>query len=164
MHPMVKRQLLSFILPFTATIVVPTILLWIYPPGFVGFEVVRFVLGMLCIAFGFMLLVTSIGLFLVVGRGTLAPWDPPQELVIQGVYQYTRNPMLSGVNSILLGQAILLGSLALLVWAIFFVVLNTAYFILSEEPALQERFGASYSVYKQHVPRWIPRLTPWNPP
>lgn len=164
MQTMLKRQLYSFLLPFTATLVVPAVLLWIFPPDPVGFAVLRFILGMLLIATGFVLLVTSIGLFLVVGQGTLAPWDPPQTLVIKGVYQHTRNPMLSGVNSILLGQSILLGSLALLAWTVFFFVLNTAYFILSEEPALQKRFGASYLIYKKHVPRWFPRLTPWQPP
>lgn len=39
-----------------------------------------------------------------------------------------------------------------------FVILNTIYFALSEEPELEQRFGDAYRDYKREVPRWIPRL------
>jgi protein-S-isoprenylcysteine O-methyltransferase Ste14 len=34
--------------------------------------------------------------------------------------------------------------------------------IFYEEPALEKCFGATYKEYCQHVPRWMPRLTPWR--
>jgi len=66
------------------------------------------------IALGLLLLIRTTSLFVPVGQGTLAPWDPTQRLVVQGVYRYVRNPMISGVLFILLGEAALVGSLSLL--------------------------------------------------
>jgi len=97
------------------------------------------------------------------GDGTLAPWDPPRKLVVKGIYRNVRNPMISGVLSILAGEAIFFGSMAIFEWFVFFVVLNAIYIPLSEEPMLAARFGEDYLSYKSHVPRWIPRLTPWQP-
>ena len=102
-------------------------------------------------------------MFSTVGEGTLAPWDPPRKLVVTGVYRYVRNPMISGVMSIVLGEGILLGSMPILELCAFFAALNGVYIPLSEEPGLAARFGQSYLLYKRHVPRWIPRFTPWEP-
>ena len=44
-----------------------------------------------------------------------------------------------------------------------FFGLNVTYIPLVEERALEERFGESYREYKKNVPRWIPRLRPWQP-
>ena len=49
-------------------------------------------------------------------------------------------------------------------WAILYAVANMFYMPLSEEPDLEQRLGQAYRLYKQHVPRWIPRLTPWELP
>lgn len=97
------------------------------------------------------------------GEGTLAPWDPPRKLVVRGSYGYVRNPMFSGVLSILAGEAIFFGSLPVLKWCGFFAVLNAIYIPLVEEPMLVGRFGHDYLFYKKLVRRWIPRLTPWDP-
>ena len=96
------------------------------------------------------------------GDGTLAPWDPPRKLVVRGMYRYVRNPMISGVLGLLLGEAIFFGSMPILEWFVFFAVLNAVYMPLREEPGLVARFGDDYLEYKRHVPRWIPRLTPWQ--
>jgi protein-S-isoprenylcysteine O-methyltransferase Ste14 len=93
-----------------------------------------------------------------------APWDPTQKLVVHGVYRHVRNPMITGVCSLLLGEAILFGSLPLLAWFLAVVVANLIYMPLFEEPGLDRRFGDDYRLYKHHVPRWIPRLTPWQGP
>lgn len=108
-------------------------------------------------------LVTTIKQFAHIGAGTLAPWDSTQKLVVQGVYCYVRNPMISGVVFILIGETVLFGSLLLLGWCLLFVIANAVYIPLCEERGLTERFGEAYRVYKQHVPRWIPRVTPWKP-
>ncbi len=47
-------------------------------------------------------------------------------------------------------------------WVALFFLANAIYFTLSEEPALEERFGDDYRRYKAHVPRWVPRLHPWE--
>jgi protein-S-isoprenylcysteine O-methyltransferase Ste14 len=58
---------------------------------------------------------------------------------------------------------LLFASYGIALLAIFFFVLNTVYFIFSEEPGLERRFGSEYNEYKKNVPRWIPRLKPWRP-
>jgi protein-S-isoprenylcysteine O-methyltransferase Ste14 len=118
--------------------------------------------GLLFIGLGLVLMVKTIALFATIGQGTLAPWDPTQRLVVRGVYRHVRNPMISGVFCILLGEALLAGSLPLLDWFFFFLLVNLIYIQLLEEPGLARRFGEDYLRYKANVPRWIPRLRPWE--
>jgi protein-S-isoprenylcysteine O-methyltransferase Ste14 len=125
----------------------------------VGFSV----LGGALICLGLLLLVATIRLFVTVGKGTLAPWNPPRRLVIRGIYRHVRNPMIAGVFIILLGEAVLAASLPLLGWFAVFVIVNAVYISLFEEPGLVRRFGDNYLAYQQNVPRWIPRLRPWEP-
>lgn len=115
------------------------------------------------IAAGFILLVTTIRQFARRGKGTLAPWDPPRKLVIEGPYRYSRNPMISGVSIILLGQVIIFGSIPLLIWFLYFTITNNIYIVKREEPLLEEKFGDEYLDYKSNVPRIIPRSKPWIP-
>src|SRR5215470_14577043 len=89
---------------------------------------------------------------------------PTQKLVVRGVYRFVRNPMISGVLSILLGEAALFASPALLWWFVVAAAVNIVYIPLSEERGLERRFGDDYLAYKRNVPRWIPRLKPWIPP
>lgn len=111
---------------------------------------------------GLLLSGRCVWLFARVGRGTLAPWDPTQRLVVEGPYRYVRNPMISGVVAMLLGEALGAGSLFLLAWALGFWCVNHVYFLVSEEPGLLRRFGADYERYRAHVPRWLPRCSAWR--
>jgi protein-S-isoprenylcysteine O-methyltransferase Ste14 len=118
------------------------------------------VTGLILFAIGLGVFSWCVSLFGRVGRGTLAPWDPTRNLVVAGPYRYVRNPMISGVVAMLLGEALLGESLAVGLWACVFIFVNHLYFVWSEEPGLEKRFGASYRAYKAAVPRWIPRLRP----
>ena len=62
-----------------------------------------------------------------------------------------------------LGEAILFGSVPLLVWFMIFFALNALAMPLIEEACLQSRFGSDYVTYKRNVPQWIPHLNPWRP-
>ena len=115
-------------------------------------------LGALLILAGIALAGWCIVLFARVGKGTLAPWDPTSRLVAVGPYRYTRNPMITGVATTLAGQALMVGSRLIALWFLIFVAINHTYFLLSEEPGLEDRFGEDYRAYKRQVPRWIPRL------
>lgn len=144
--------------PGVVTLLVPALIVWrtgahIEPLGLIG---------LLPIALGLVVVVSTIRLFATVGRGTLAPWDPTTRLVVRGPYRYVRNPMISGVLFILLGEAALFSSLALLVWFGLVLAVNAAYMPLVEEPGLQRRFGEDYERYRAHVPRWFPRVRPWR--
>ncbi len=111
---------------------------------------------------GFALFAWCVVLLARVGRGTLAPWDPTRRLVAAGPYRHGRNPMITGVALMLAGEALLWRSGVLAIWLCAFFVINHTYFLLSEEPGMEKRFGDDYRAYRQNVPRWIPRLRPWT--
>lgn len=167
--PSIFEQLKSIIaLPFMVTIMIPIALnyglsSWLINP-FQKFSLfLSLGIGILFLGLGLPLFIQSIILFIRIGRGTLAPWNPTKKLVVKRLYRYTRNPMILGVACILLAEAFLFRSGLIFAWAILFVSINHFYFILSEEPGLHKRFGDEYIEYKQNVPRWIPRLKGWRP-
>ena len=120
--------------------------------------------GALLTAAGAALWYVTVRLFAGEGEGTLAPWDPTRKLVVRGPYRYVRNPMITGVLLVLLGEAALLGSVGILAWAAVFFTVNAIWFPLVEEPGLVRRFGGDYDEYGRNVPRWLPRRRPWLPP
>jgi protein-S-isoprenylcysteine O-methyltransferase Ste14 len=152
------------LLPGNALGVVPAALLW-WTRGqwcVAGPTSPRFWGALACFAAGLSLMVSTIRLFDRVGRGTLAPWEPTQRLVVAGPYRRVRNPMISGVLLNLAGEALLFGSASIAAWLACFFAVNHVYFLLSEEPGLERRFGDEYRRYRRAVPRWIPRLRPWD--
>lgn len=142
------------------TLVVPTLIL--RATGFAPLSLPRAVAALAFAGIGLSLMVRTIRLFATVGQGTLAPWDPTARLVVRDVYRHVRNPMISGVLFILLGEATFFDSRPLLVWFGIFFLANATYIPLVEEPGLMKRFGADYERYRANVPRWLPRLTPWD--
>jgi protein-S-isoprenylcysteine O-methyltransferase Ste14 len=157
------------LLPFMVVVVIPTIIL--HFTGLGGMAVQRpapwnvlLLIGAgVLLSIGLLLFATTVALFARIGRGTLAPWNPPQHLVIVGPYRHIRNPMISGGLFILLAEALFFGAPPLWGLLAVFFVLNLIYIPLVEEPGLEKRFGEEYIRYKQHVPRWIPRLTAYSP-
>jgi protein-S-isoprenylcysteine O-methyltransferase Ste14 len=162
--PSWHAHLRSFVLPLTVTVLVPW---WLLARDGAAaaphVSPVPRVAGVVLAAGGLAMLAWTVSLFARLGRGTLAPWDPTRQLVVAGPYAYVRNPMITGVLCILLGEALVLGDSRLWSWAALFFVINAVYFVLVEEPGLRRRFGAAYDAYRREVPRWIPRATPWRP-
>jgi protein-S-isoprenylcysteine O-methyltransferase Ste14 len=114
--------------------------------------------GVMCIALGVVLLAACIFEFARSGRGTLSPADPPRDLVVRGLYRHVRNPMYLSVTMVLLGEALVVHSVALTIyWAVWFAGANI-FVLCYEEPVLRRRFGSSYDEYTQQVGRWIPRF------
>ena len=151
-------------LPATATVAVPAILIWSsgevdagwgLPAALAALAVAA---GAALVAAGLLLFVRTVTLFARVGRGTLAPWDPPERLVVEGPYRHVRHPMITGVACVLAGEAAALGSPPLVVWAAAFVAANALWLPLVEEPRLVRRFGADYEAFMERVPRWFPRV------
>ena len=106
-------------------------------------------------AAGLFLLLTCIVGFAKEGEGTLAPYDPPQALVIRGPYRYTRNPMYAGVLAILGGLALARWSGPLAIYAAGVAAAFVTFVRVYEEPRLERQFGDSYRRYKSRVPRWL---------
>ena len=95
--------------------------------------------------------------FALRGRGTPAPYDPPRDLVVSGLYRYVRNPMYVGVVASVVGQAAVYRSPSVLWYAAILAVSFHARILVYEEPKLRELFGRSFADYCARVPRWIPR-------
>ncbi len=120
------------------------------------------VAGVLLLVLGLLLFLSSFRRFTAEGEGTLAPWDPPQRLVVSGPYRYVRHPMISGVVFIVFGEALVLQSEPQLTWALSFFAINLVYIPFLEEPLLERRFGPEYVTYRRHVPLMFPRVHPWD--
>lgn len=96
--------------------------------------------------------------FVVRGRGTPLPLDPPEELVVSGLYRYLRNPMYAAALLVQAGTVVWYGSLAQAVYWLFLFTGFTLFIRSYEEPHLRKTFGAAYEAYCRAVPRWLPRL------
>jgi protein-S-isoprenylcysteine O-methyltransferase Ste14 len=162
---LIIRALFSLILPVTAAIIIPFFLISNYNNHLLAFNSIltgiMLIMGILLIFFGLLFLIYTNKSFLKIGKGTLAPWDSPKELVVDGAYRYVRNPMISGILMILLGETLIFALIELLLWFAVFFVVNHVYLIYGEEPGLIKRFGDNYREYMKNVPRWIPSLKPW---
>lgn len=162
------RYFLSIVgLPVTIAVLIPIWLARRYavtvtPPTDLGDAVLQG-LGALLLMVGVALFVSSLYQIATRPQGTLAPWDPPRRLVVRGPYRFVRNPMISGVIFVLFGEAFGLQSLPLAAWATAFLLFSLVYTSLLEESQLEARFGNEYRRYLQNVPRFLPRLRPWNP-
>jgi protein-S-isoprenylcysteine O-methyltransferase Ste14 len=98
------------------------------------------------------------------GRGTPAPFAPPETLVLVGFYRYVRNPMYVGFFVGWSGLWMVFGranraALAVASIAVAAVALFVRFY---EEPILRKTFGERYQEYCRNVPRWIPRVHAWN--
>ncbi len=80
-------------------------------------------------------------------------------------YRYVRNPMYVGFLAGWIGLWIVFGTVsrAALEVAAIAILAVMAFVFLYEEPALRRSFGGDYETYCRNVPRWLPRLRPWNP-
>ena len=92
--------------------------------------------------------------FLLAHTG-LVPFSKATTLVTTGLYRLTRNPMYLGMVLILLGAALVFGSLGALLPLPLFVIIIQRRFILGEERFLEATFGNEYRAYRQRVRRWI---------
>jgi protein-S-isoprenylcysteine O-methyltransferase Ste14 len=105
------HQIRSLVLPLIVVIAVPLILVVRTNPFRIQYlnrlPYLQIPVGCLLLGIGLLLLVVTIRLFKKIGKGTLAPWNPTNKLVIEGVYGYVRNPMISGVSSMILGESTL---------------------------------------------------------
>ncbi|RWL49815.1 MAG: isoprenylcysteine carboxylmethyltransferase family protein [Mesorhizobium sp.] len=100
--------------------------------------------------------------FALEGLGTPAPVAPTEKLVVGGIYRHVRNPMYLAVLAIILGQALIFSSWAVLVYGLIAAAAMISFVKLYEEPTLAQRYGEEYETYRRAVPGWLPRFTPWR--
>jgi protein-S-isoprenylcysteine O-methyltransferase Ste14/pimeloyl-ACP methyl ester carboxylesterase len=146
--PLFLRAVLAFLaLPGVVGFAVP---LWIAWP----WDRIRWI-GLLPLAAGVALQLRCIREFYVVGKGTLAPWDPPRHLVTTGPYRLSRNPMYVGLMLIILGWALTLRSGRLLLYAMVVQLLVAVRVRTFEEPYAARHHRAEWDVYRASTPRWV---------
>lgn len=170
-RPLWCRHVISFLVaPITMTVIIPLQIAAstnVHAPNLDSVTGIALVLvGVGLIVVGLIMFGWTVMLFHRVGRGTLGVGKllgEPIHLVVRGPYRHVRNPMITAVVGILLGEAAATASGWLLLWAVLFWIVIATFIRVWEEPHLNERFGRSYVDYRHNVPAWIPRITPWRP-
>jgi protein-S-isoprenylcysteine O-methyltransferase Ste14 len=119
-------------------------------------------LGWLLVVTGAAVLVHAFVAFAWHGRGTPAPSAPTERLVVGGAYRHVRNPMYVAVLALVLGQVLLFQSWGLFTYLVVLGITVDVFVHTYEEPTLREVYGPTYEEFCENVPRWLPRLTPWQ--
>jgi protein-S-isoprenylcysteine O-methyltransferase Ste14 len=159
---MVGTGLFLLLAPGTVAGLVPWwITRWRMQPPLLGFSGIR-VIGAVMITGGIAVVLDSFARFALQGLGTPAPILPTRHLVVSGLYRYVRNPMYVGVLGIILGQGLLFAEGRLFAYGVLLGLGVHVFVIGYEEPTLRRSFGSEYEAFRDNVPRWIPRLSPWR--
>jgi protein-S-isoprenylcysteine O-methyltransferase Ste14 len=150
-----RSAFFTLVLPGTVLIWVP---LWLstYTGGTLALGAARWV-GVAPLIIGTAGVLWCIWDFGRMGKGTLAPVDPPRFVVRSGLYRVVRNPMYLSVLTALLGEVLVFCSLRLIAWGAVVAIAFHLFVIVYEEPAMRRQFGADYATYCSAVPRWRPR-------
>ncbi len=151
----VKASVFTLVVPGAVVVLVPYLLMTDASLGAID------VFGMSLLGLPLIILGTALYLrcayeFVLSGRGTPAPIDPPAHLVTTGPYRYSRNPMYIGPLVILIGETLLYGALPLLYFLLALAAGFHIFIVSYEERALGQQFGEAYARYCEAVPRWIP--------
>ena len=104
---------------------------------------------------GFVLLLSCVRDFYVAGKGTLAPWSPPRNLVTVGLYRFSRNPMYVAVALMLVGWSVCAWSRTLAIYTCFVIGAFHFRVVFGEEPWLARTHGAAWEKYRTRVRRWL---------
>jgi protein-S-isoprenylcysteine O-methyltransferase Ste14 len=113
-------------------------------------------IGLLFVLAGIYLMVWVVYAFFRWGKGTPAPFNPPQQFVRRGLYKYSRNPMYLGAVLIWMGEALFFLSVWILAFGAFMTLVLHLFLTFYEEPDLTKRFGKPYLEYCDQTPRWLP--------
>lgn len=111
-------------------------------------------LGSVAIALGLFTMMAAWWLFKK--RDTaICPTDTPSSLVVEGIYRFTRNPMYLGLFAMLLGLAMIVGTVPFYAAAIAYIFVMDTVFCPYEEEKLLLVFGVEFVRYSTKVRRWL---------
>ena len=111
-------------------------------------------LGLLLLAGGAAIGFAAVGWFRKTGQDP-TPWKPSPELILQGPYRFTRNPMYVGMLLLTLGVGLLAGRLWIAVLAPLALLVVHFTAVLPEERYLTAKFGEPYTNFTRRVRRYL---------
>jgi len=111
-------------------------------------------LGAVLILLGLASAISAAGLFRKADTG-IVPFSEATTLVTSGAFRFSRNPMYLGMVFVLLGTALIVGSVAGLLVAPIFMLIIQYRFILDEERMMRDVFGKEFEEYRRRVRRWL---------
>lgn len=140
---------------FYACLILGGILEFLFPYDFpVLSRPARIVLGSLIGGVGFAFMAAAHERFKRIG--TNVPTNlPATTFVVQGAYNYSRNPMYVGGSTFFLGIGLAIGSLWMLAAYIPLGLYLDLYVIPREEAYMERVFGDEYRTYCSRVRRWL---------
>ncbi len=126
-----------------------------FSPALRALSISYFISGLLA-ATGFMLMISGVLAFKK-AKTTVNPLKPEQasQLVVNGVYRFTRNPMYLGMVFLLVAWGFILLSLPALIMLPAFMLYIYFFQIKAEEAAMEKLFGNDFVVYKKRVRCWL---------
>ena len=135
------------------------ILMWVVDEQLPGGQLesaIQLPMAILFAISGIVLLVFSMLAFRRAGT-TVDPFHPEEasQLVVDGVFGYSRNPMYVSLLLVLIGWAICLGGVYNIAVLALFVSYITFFQLNAEEAAMRSLFGETYVSYCSRVRRWI---------
>lgn len=145
---------MKIIIPPPILFIVSALIMWILPPIYLF---PRYLI----------LIVILILLSGIVGWGSVWQFfrvktsvDPihlkkSHQLVISGMYRFSRNPMYLALALLLFAWGLWLGSVSAVLFVGIFMFVLTEFQIKREEQFLTQRFGQNYLDYRQRVRRWL---------
>jgi protein-S-isoprenylcysteine O-methyltransferase Ste14 len=140
---------------FLAFLVAATVLEALVPlPVLAAYPLARFLVGAALAVCGVVLIAMGTSRFVAAGTN-IPPNLPTTALVIDCIYERTRNPLYLGAILIYLALGVAAGSLwAIILVVLLFWVINVGV-IAWEERYLERKFGDAYRAYKGRVRRWV---------
>ena len=158
----VRTVLFTILVPGTELVLLPLVVVFLRLGPRLDLGPERY-LGLVPLLVGLVVIGRCFADFVRRGRGTPAPYDPPRELVVAGLYRYVRNPQYVGVVLVIVGEALLCGRVVLVGYAALLAIGYHLFVRHYEEPTLGRLFGEPYARYREAVPRWVPRRRPRGP-
>jgi len=111
-------------------------------------------LGVVPMVTGVVLAVIASRQFSAAGTNII-PLSQSTALVTDGVFNWMRNPMYTGMTAFLAGLALVLDNLAVWLVVVGFFLLIRQLFVMREEQLMQQTFGDDYQAYRERVRRWL---------
>lgn len=161
-NTILKSSLFTILIPGSVGIFFPLVLISLFPDD-LTFGLFKY-LGVLVLIVGLVFYFMSVLSFMKLG-GTPQIYFmkkiekifglEPDRLANDGIYNFSRNPMYSGVALTILGQGVYFESILIIFWSILFFLIVSLVVIFIEEPHLKKKHGDKYLEYFNQTPRWI---------